>query len=64
MFFCIPVGRRNVTYWCGTHYDLLYSGWLVVTTAVVVVTEAGVSGLKPQQCLLGDENDLSKSAGL
>ena len=58
------VRRRNVTYWCSTHYDLLYSARLFVTTAVVVVTDAGVSGLKPQQCLLGDENTVSKAAGL
>jgi len=63
-FFCVLVRRRNVTYWCSTHYDLLYSARLFITTAVVVVTEAGVSDLKPQQCLLGDENAVSKAAGL
>ena len=47
------VRRRNVTYWCSTHYDLLYSARLLITTAVVVVTEAGVSGFKPKQCVSG-----------
>ena len=46
------VRRRNVTYWCSTHYDLLYSARMFVSTAVVVVTEAGVSGSKPKQCVL------------
>jgi hypothetical protein len=46
------VRRRNVTYWCSsTNYDLLYSARLFVTTAVVVVTEAGVSSFKPKQCI-------------
>jgi hypothetical protein len=47
------VRRRNVTYWCSsTHYDLLYSAWLFVSTAaVIVVTEAGISGFKPKQCV-------------
>ena len=46
------VRRRNVTYWCSTHFDLLYSARMFVSTAVVVVTEAGVSGSKPKQCVL------------
>ena len=47
------VRRRNVTYWCSIHYNLLYSARLLITTAVVVVTEAGVSGFKPKQCVSG-----------
>ena len=47
------VRRRNVTYWCSIHYNLLYSARLLITTAVVVVREAGVSVFKPKQCVSG-----------